>query len=117
MLLDPQFMVDYIINLINNPRTLLQRFLGIYQMSMPSYNSGEPLYFFITINQIGPDLKNVKRLYDLKGSEDDQYTYVPAGCKESDEDGIYILKDQNFVSRKGVAKKLKINSTRKQRLI
>lgn len=80
------------IHLVKYPDSILSRYLGVYEVKM---HRQEPIYFFITENQIGKDFANVKRCYDLKGSTFKRMTNIPPQLENKDT-GLMVLKDQNF---------------------
>ena len=65
ILFKTDFLIDYVSHLIRYPDSMISRYYGVYEVNI---HGQDPIYFFITENQIGRDLENVKRCYDLKGS-------------------------------------------------
>lgn len=79
ILTQTDFLINYVIHLVKNPGSILSRYLGVYEVKM---NNQEPIYFFITENQIGKDFANVKRCYDLKGSTFKRITNIPEEMRD-----------------------------------
>lgn len=98
ILFETDFLVDYVMHLVRNPDSILSRYLGVYEVKLQDQM---PIFFFVTENQIGRDLENVKRCYDLKGSTFRRLTKLPDDVKEDADTGLMVLKDQNFANRGG----------------
>lgn len=113
ILVNTDFLINYVMHLVRNPDSILSRYLGVYEVILTDQ---EPIFFFITENQIGCDLQNVKRCYDLKGSTFRRLVKLPEGMSENADTGLMVLKDQNFLNR-DEAERLKISPQIKQNLM
>lgn len=109
ILFKTDFLINYVMHLVRHPDSILSRYFGVYEVHIAEQ---EPIFFFITENQIGRDLENVKRCYDLKGSSFSRLISLPEGMGENDDTGLMVLKDQNFTMR-DEKERLKINSEAK----
>ena len=96
ILVNTDFLVNYVMHLVRNPDSLLSRYLGVYEVTLTDQ---DPMFFFITENQIGRDLQNIKRCYDLKGSTFQRLVKLPEDMAENEDTGLMVLKDQNFTNR------------------
>lgn len=47
ILVNTDFLVDYVMHLIKNPESILSRYLGVYEVRITDQ---EPIFFFITEN-------------------------------------------------------------------
>ena len=88
------FFKSYVEYLHENPKNMLSKFYGIYEIKVAQQDS---IYFTVTENVIGEDFQLVNRCYDLKGSTFSRITEV-TDDEKIDGSGLKVLKDLNFAA-------------------
>jgi 1-phosphatidylinositol-4-phosphate 5-kinase len=89
-----------------NPKSLISKVYGVYSVKMKNYNAVNLILMENTLKF--SDKKNIKRIYDLKGSRTKRYVKTKSALSSS------TLKDMNFLENKSYVQE--INLSRSQRI-
>ena len=89
ILMDGTFLPSYYKHIINNPNSLLSRYMGLYEIKI---NNQTPMFIFVTENMIGRDFNAIKRCYDIKGSSYMREVEISIQDRITGQTGLNVLK-------------------------